>query len=247
MRVEADEDAVARRAAGRLATLLQAAIDTHGNAVVSLTGGGTAKRLYETLARPSEPWQDRIDWRRLHLFWGDERHVPPDHPESNYGMARDALLRHVPVPAAQIHRMHGELSDARDAAIAYEEALRAGFAAAGRDALEFDVMLLGLGADAHIASIFPGSELLDADRAGVARVAAIFARHLEAWRITLTPRALLDAESILVIVAGEQKANAVWAAREAPPDVVRYPAQLLREAGSRVEWIVDAAAAGRAL
>lgn len=247
--VLADEDEVAAHAAERITALVEAAIRTRGSAVVSLTGGETPRLTYSLLGNPAHPWRRRLDWTRLHLFWGDERHVPPDHPHSNYGMARDELLRNVPIPVAQIHRIHGELSDARDAAAEYEQALRHGFAAAGRETPTFDVMLLGLGEDAHIASIFPGSELLawrdaPADGRGTPlhpapRVAAIFAPHLKSWRITLTPAALVDARSILMIVAGKQKAQAVWAAREAPPDVARYPAQLLREAGDRVEWIVD--------
>ena len=241
-----DERGVATEAAERVTTLVERAIAGHGNAMVCLTGGSTPKRLYALLADEARPWRRRIDWARVHLFWGDERHVPPGHADSNFGMARQALIQHVPVPENQVHRMRGELADARDAARAYEQVLPAAFTAAGRADLTFDVMLLGLGEDAHIASIFPGSRLfasIDVTSAIPRDAEAVWASHLEAWRITLTPPVLLDARAILMIVAGGTKAEAVDAALQAPDDLHRWPAQLLRPAGDRVEWILDRAAA----
>ncbi len=256
-----DEDASATSAAERIAALVEAAIVARGAAMVCLTGGGTAQRTYEWLADEARPWRSRIQWTHVHLFWGDERHAPPDHPESNFGMARRALLSRVPVPPEQVHRIRAELLDASAAARAYEATLRRAFSAAGRTDLTFDVMLLGLGEDAHIASIFPGSPLLDsyvgrgftprqAGREGPPyenddRVAAVWAPHLAAWRITLTPRALLDARALLVAVTGEAKADAVRAALDRPDNVTDTPAHLLRAAGGRVEWFMDAAAAAR--
>jgi len=179
----ADNDAdLARRAAARLTELIDGAADAHGQALMSLTGGSTPRALYSTLADPQQPWRERIPWPRVHLFWGDERHVPPDHPDSNYGMAKATLIDHVPIPDAQIHRMHGEIPDAHEAAVDYERTLNSvmsglsrsddvtsafpqsnGLASAFRRKSFFDVMLLGVGADAHIASLFPGSEFLDPD------------------------------------------------------------------------------------
>ena len=138
--------------------------------------------------------------------------------------------------------MRGEMPDASQAACEYGDELRDGFARAGRHAPTFDVMLLGLGEDAHIASIFPDSPLLGPDPA---RVAAVWAPHLNAWRITLTPPALLDARRIVMLVSGEKKADAVHAALELPIDVRRWPAHLLRMAEDRVEWFLDRAAAGK--
>lgn len=252
-----DEDALARASAERITTLIEDAIGAQGSAVICLTGGNTPRHLYELLGTESEPWRRRIEWPRVHVFWGDERHVPPAHPDSNVGMAKAALLDRVPVPAAHVHRMRGEI-DARDAAMEYEAALRSGFAAAGRNDQTFDVMLLGLGEDAHVASIFPGSDLLPRpdntdDKAPNSpypphppypgRVTAVWVPHLHAWRITLTPGALLDARAIMLVVAGAQKAAAVQAALEGPLDVPQWPAQLLRQAGDRVEWFIDRAAA----
>jgi 6-phosphogluconolactonase len=243
--VAADEQALAHAAAERTTAVIERSIAERGGAMVSLTGGSTPRRTYALLADEAHEWRDRIAWRHVHLFWGDERHVPPDHRDSNFGMANGALVRHVPIPRAQVHRMRGEMPDARDAARHYERRLNEAFAAAGRTDRTFDLMLLGMGEDGHIASIFPESELLERRPPDEAdRVAAVWAPHLDAWRITLTPAALLDSRTIALLVAGYAKAAAVHAARDGPLDVSRWPAQLLREAGDRVEWIIDRAASG---
>jgi 6-phosphogluconolactonase len=220
-----DEAALARQGADRITTIVAEAVRERGRALVSLTGGTTPRRTYEMLAHDSA----RLPWAHLHLFWGDERHVPPDHKDSNYGMARDALLAHVTIPPANVHRIRGELP-ADEAAHEYEREL----------AGTFDLMLLGLGADAHIASIFPGSPVLQ-ERERL--VAAPWVAHLNAYRITLTPPALLDARRIVMLVAGPDKAGAVKAAIESPEDPQRWPVHVLRSAGDRVEWLIDRAAA----
>lgn len=250
--IEADAETVAVAAAARTTTLIEQAVALRGSAVISLTGGQTPRRLYALLADPTYPWRSRIDWQRLQVFWGDERHVPPDHAESNFGMALETMLRHVPVPASAVHRMRGELPDAHDAAREYEGVLHAGFIAAGRRNQTFDLMLLGMGDDAHIASLFPGSVLLERTAHapgttidGAPLAAAVWAEHLKTWRITLTPPALLDAHAIIVVVSGEHKAEAMQAALELPEDIARWPAQLLRSADERVTWIVDRPASTR--
>lgn len=233
-----DEVDLASRAAERIAQLIADAAAARGSAIVSLTGGTTPRLLYSTLADSRQPWRNRIPWTQVQLFWGDERQVPPDDADSNYRMAKVTLLDHVSIPAEHVHRMRGELPDAHEAAADYERTLND----------PFDLMLLGVGGDGHIASIFPGSELLESPLERpptVRRVAAIWAPHLSAWRITLTPDAILDSRAIVVLVAGTGKADAVRAALDAPLDVKKYPAQLLRSAGDRVEWFVDRAAAER--
>ncbi len=222
-----NEFALADRAAERFTEIVAEAVGAHGAAIVSLTGGTTPKRMYELLA--TEPWRGRLPWDRIQLYWGDERHVPPDHRESNYGMARDALVRHVPIPASHVHRIRGELRP-DEAARLYERELPD----------RFDLMLLGLGVDAHIASIFPDSPVVEERRRGVA---APWVSHLKAYRITLTPPALLGSAHIVLIVAGAAKAPAVAAAIEKPPDPARYPVHVLRPAGDLVEWFIDRAAA----
>ena len=221
------ERELAERAANRFAGIVQAAVDERGAAIVSMTGGTTPKRMYELLA--TEPWRSRVPWRGVHLYWGDERAVEPGHEDSNYGMAYDALIAHVPLPPEQVHRIQGELPP-EEAAREYERVLPR----------TFDLMLLGLGEDAHIASIFPGSPVV---REQEHRVAAPFARHLNAYRITLTPPAIIAARQILMIAAGANKASAVAAAIEEFDDPDRWPAHILRRAGDRVEWVIDRAAA----
>lgn len=246
--VASDEIDLARQAAERATALIERAVGMHGRALVSLTGGSTPRRLYANLADGHQPWRNRIPWSDVHLFWGDERHVPPDHPESNYGMAKAALLDHIPIPAKHVHRIRGEMPIAADAAVDYEHTISnvvSGFSrtlpsGSSRTWL-FDVMLLGVGDDGHVASIFPGSELLATHPP--CRVAAVWAGHLNAWRITLTPEAILDSQSIVVLVSGERKAGAVHAALNAPLDVKKCPAQLLRAADERVEWLLDRDAA----
>jgi 6-phosphogluconolactonase len=239
-----DEIALAEAVADRLTAIAAHAAATFGNATICLTGGRTPERVYRLLADPMRAWRGRVDWGVIHLFWGDERHVPPHHPDSNYGMAARALIEQVPIPPAHVHRMRGELPDASAAAAEYEAQLRDGFERALRRDQTFDLMLLGLGEDAHIASIFPGSPLLE-EKPAPRHVAAVWAPHLNAWRITLTPPALLDARRIVMLVSGEKKADAIRAALETPTDVKRWPAHLLREADGRVEWFLDRAAAGK--
>ena len=243
-----DEQALAEAAAARFTAIAGDAIETFQSATICLTGGRTPERLYRLLADPSHPWRARIDWPLVHLFWGDERHVPPDHPESNYGMAARALLQQVSVAPAHLHRIRAELPDPREAALDYEMTVRDGFARAHRRNRTFDLMLLGLGEDGHIASIFPGSPLLETDPGAgsdAVLVAAVWAPHLAAWRVTLTPPALLDARAIVMLVSGEKKADAVHAAIELPTDVTRWPVHLLRQASDRVEWFLDRGAAAK--
>jgi len=259
LNVEAGADALVQGAAHRIAELLLDAAARYGHARLCLTGGSSPRQMYRLFGQPPDDILRKIEWTRIHLFWGDERHVPPDHPDSNFGMANELLIEPAAIPSAQVHRMRGELPDASAAAREYDSIVRRYQRPAG--APTFDVMLLGLGADAHIASLFPGSPLLDEfktaedlaafvaqERPGGAssvRAAAVWAAHLNAWRITLTPPALLDSHAILVVTAGAGKSGAVHTALRLEEDLSRYPAQLLRAADARVEWWMDRDAAGR--
>jgi 6-phosphogluconolactonase len=222
-----DEQTLAERVAERFLAIVADTVRTAGLARVCLTGGNTPKRLYELLA--TNAFAGRIDWERMHVYWSDERHVAPDHKDSNYGMTRDALLMHVPIPAAQVHRIRGELP-ADEGARLYERELPE----------RFDLMLLGLGEDAHIASIFPRSPVLSERER---RAAAVWVPHLKAYRITLTPPPLVSPSQILMLVSGDRKAAAVAAAIHEPDDPLRYPVHTLRRAGDRVQWFIDRAAA----
>ena len=227
---------LAEAAAEEFTGRAEEAVHARGRFVVALSGGSTPRRLFARLADPSQPFRDRIDWRAVHLFWGDERHVPPDHPESNFRMTRETLLDAVPIPAANVHRMRGEEPDAARAAALYEDELRAFFSGAPR----FDLVLLGLGADAHTASMFPGTAVM---RERERWVAAPWVEKLESFRITLTPAVLDRAAAVMFLVQGEEKAGAVRAVLEGDRDADRSPAQAVRPTEGEILWLLDRAAA----
>lgn len=231
--------ALASAAARHARDEARAAVAARGRFALCLTGGSTPREMYETLARDAD-LRDAFPWAATDVFWGDERHVPPDHRDSNYGMAHEALLRHVPLDASRVHRMHGEMPDAGAAAADYERTLREALALGPGEPPEFDLLLLGVGPDAHIASLFPGSDALrERERLAIAPWAA----HLDAWRITLAPPALVAARATAMLVAGEEKAEAVRVALEELTDPARWPVHLLRGARGPVTWFLDHAAA----
>ena len=212
----------------------QAAVATSGRYAVALSGGATPLGLFQLLA--DEPPYQNLPWSRTHVFWGDERHVPPDHPDSNYRMAKQVLLDHVGVPEAQVHRIRGEFADADEAAREYEQTLRSFF---GDGAMpRFDFALMGLGTDGHTASLFPHSPALtEMDRLVVAN------RTVLGERITLTAPVFNHCHCALFLVAGAAKAQAVHAVLEGPRDPDTWPAQLIAPIDGRLLWLVDQAAA----
>lgn len=235
--VVADAAALAREAAHRVVDLARHEIDRRGRLTLALSGGSTPRALFRLLATP--PQAGEIDWSRVHVFWGDERTVPPDDDESNYHMARLALLNHVPIPPGQIHRIEGENPPA-EAAAAYEARLREVFGLAVGEPPDFGLMLLGIGADGHTASLFPATRALEVtDRLVVENVVP----QLGTTRITVTVPVITEAANVLVLVAGADKAAAVRRALEAPYDPIQTPSQVLRTAAGRVTWLLDAAAA----
>lgn len=232
-----DPAALARRAVELFAGVVESVVSRRGACALALSGGSTPKAIFRLLAEPPE--LERIPWRRLSVFWGDERSVPPDDPESNYGMARATLLSKVPIPADQIHRMEGERPP-EEAAAAYEATLRRVFRLRDDQLPVFDLQLLGLGADGHTASLFPGTPALQVrDRLCVANPVP----QQRTTRLTLTRPVINASATILMLTAGREKADAVYRALEGTPDYERTPAQLLREARGRVVWLIDEAAA----
>lgn len=229
-----DAAALAHAAAARIAVLANETIAARGAFYIALAGGGTPKQLYLTLG--AKPYRAQIDWRRVHVFFGDERAVPPDHADSNYRMAADALLSRVPLPDEQVHRIPMELPSARDAARAYRQALDR--VPKADDQPCFDLILLGVGADGHIASLFPGTAAVDED---VAPVVADFVPALGTWRVTLTFPVLNAARHLMILAAGAPKAPVVRAATDAQR-AKNLPVQRLSP--SALEWYVDRAAAG---
>jgi len=245
VRVLPDVRAVQRAAAEEFAARIEAAVGARGVAFLALSGGSTPRGFHTLLADPAESFRARVPWTRLHVFWGDERPVPPDHPDSNYRMAHDTLLGHVPIPPAHVHRVAGEDPDHTRAAERYARELREVFAPHGR--LEggwprFDLVLLGMGTDGHTASLFPGTDAVhETTRLAVAAWVAKLGSH----RITLTPPALNRADTVLFLVTGSDKAETLAAVLEGPsqPDV--YPSQVIRPATGPLIWLVDRAAAAR--
>lgn len=231
---------LARAAAGELEAAAARAVAERGRFTVALAGGSTPRRLYELLADAGEPWRARVPWERTHVFFGDERHVPADHPESNYRMAREALLAHVPV--ASVHRMRGE-DEADGAARSYEAELAAffGLAAGGRPPA-LDLVLLGLGTDGHTASLFPGSVALRERRRWVV---APFVEPLGAHRITLTLPVFGGARQVMFLVSGPDKADALARVLAPRPADDPPPAARVHPRTGALLWIVDEAAAAR--
>ncbi len=226
----ADPEALARQAAQWITGL---AGSSSGRFAICLSGGSTPRRLYQLLA--DAPYRDALPWDRLHWFWGDERFVPWDHPDSNYRMAREALLAHVPAPAQNIHGIATE-GDPAAAAGAYERVLKSYYGAETLDPARplFDVMLLGLGPDGHTASLFPGTSLLDERH----RWAAEIAGARPEIRITLTYPALESSRHTGFLVAGADKREML--ARALAGDQA-LPAARLRPVGELV-WFADTAA-----
>jgi 6-phosphogluconolactonase len=220
--------------ARRVAVLLASAVAARGRGRIALAGGRTPEALYRLLADP--PYRDQIPWESVEVFWGDERCVPPDHAESNYRMAHEALLSRVPIPPGNVHRMAGEAGDPSAAAGDYEAVLHRACGIPPR----LDVCLLGLGPDAHTASLFPGSPALEETPRSVA---AVWVETFRAWRLTLTPPVLNAARYVIFLVCGADKAEALRAVLEGPAAPERYPAQIVRPPEGRVEWLLDREAA----
>ncbi len=225
-----DTDALYRAAGEHVAARARDSIGGSGRFTLALAGGDTPRRLYALLASPS--FRGRIDWTRTHLFWGDERLVPTSDPRSNYRMVSETLLSRAYVPEENVHRARADLPP-QEAAADYERVLDEFFG--GMPA--FDCVLLGMGADGHTASLFPGSAALRvSDRIVVA------AEHRGQARVSLSLQALNAARDLLFIVIGMPKASALAAVLEGPLDR-DLPAGLVHPAAGNVTWLVDRAAA----
>ncbi len=237
-----DAEALATAAAERFVALAAETIARHDRFAVALSGGSTPKALYSRLASPDDAM--RVEWDRVHIFFGDERCVPPDHPDSNYHMAREALLNRVPIPRHCIHRMHGEM-DPQEAAQEYEETLIGFFNTRpdeqARGKPRFDLILLGLGEDGHTASLFPGSTAV---REEWHWVLAVNPEHAPQWRLTLTPVVLNAAANGIFLVSGEAKRERLREVLEGLCRPDELPAQIVSPTDGTLQWMVDQQAAG---
>ncbi len=235
--VFSDLEALSRAAAERLVQLARTAVTERGRFDLVLAGGSTPRRLYELLAGE---YGDNIAWHQVHLFWGDERCVPPDRPQSNFKLAQETLISRVPLPAENVHRIPAELEPPREAAAAYERLLRSHWPQAAWPA--FDLVLLGLGADGHTASLFPGDPVLEEQESWVRAVLAPPAYEIR-QRITLTFLAINSARAIYFLVSGEVKVPALHAVLEQNGSAL--PASRVRPAEGEPRWFLDEAAAER--
>jgi len=221
--VLADKEAVSHAAAQRFAALTRHA--STDPCAVALSGGSTPRRLFELLSRA--PYKDKVPWPQVHLFWGDERCVPPDHADSNYRMTREMLLDHIDIPPQNVHRVRGELPPPQ-AAQEYRAELESILGPSPR----FDLILLGMGSDGHTASLFPDSSALDErEQAAV----AVYAEHLDSWRVTLTLPVLNRARHVLFLVTGATKARALARIRAGEP----LPAARVRPDPGTLTWLLD--------
>ena len=236
VRVFPDPQALAEAAARHVVESAQAAVDARGAFSIALSGGSTPRELHLKLASP--PLVEQVDWSRVHVFFGDERCVPPDDERSNYRMAEETLLNRVPIPRNQIHRMRGELPP-EQAAEDYERELRDFFK---DEPPRLDLILLGMGDNGHTASLFPG---LTAVHEQQRWVVAEYVAEVSMWRITLTPVIINLAREVIFLVAGAAKADMLRQCIEGRFAPDERPAQIVRPSPGEVVWLIDAAAAAK--
>ena len=221
-------------AAARFIQLAKRNIASKGKFTVALSGGGTPRPVYAALGEPENSCQ--VEWTKAHLFWGDERPVPPSDPESNFRMVKEVLLDRIEIPEANIHRVHTEM-DVRLAAFQYEEELRQSF---NGDWPDFDLVYLGMGDDGHTASLFPHSAGLNEDHRWFI---ANYAPGRKSWRLTLTANAINAAKTVLVLVKGKEKAGILKTVLTGPQDHQAYPIQMIKPVTGEMVWLVDEDAA----
>ena len=233
LRQFADASTAAEACAAQILGWLREALENPGLAALAISGGSSPRRMFEIFA------QAEFDWRRVHLFWVDERAVPPSDAQSNFKLANDTWLAPGNFPKPNIHRVHAELKPA-EAAARYAEDIQRFFGLAAGEMPHFDVVHRGMGPDAHTASLFPGEPLIE-NRADIA--AAVWVEKFKQWRITLLPGALLAARHTALLVPGADKTAALRSVLNQPFDPLHYPAQIA--SGEGAVWFVDAAAAAQ--
>ena len=232
-----DLEEISQRAVRHVVKLAGETILGKGAFRVALSGGSTPRSLYTLLA--SEPFVGQVEWEKVHFFFGDERAVLPSSEESNYRMAFDSLFSKIPVPRKNIHRIKGEEESASET---YEKDLRESFGLMGDDLPRFDLILLGMGDDGHTASLFPDTAAIDVTDK---MVASVYVEKLDSRRITLTAPVIQNAENIMVLVSGRDKAEALGEVLSGLFRPRLYPLQLIRHATGEVVWFVDTPAAAK--
>lgn len=229
IKIVPDAATLARTAAQEFHRLAEAAVQERGRFSVALSGGNTPRAVYSLLASEHK----QLQWDHIHIFFGDERHVPPGHPDSNFRMASESLLSKVPIPEKNIHRVHAEL-DAEAAVEEYDQQLRDFFHLTDHDWPRFDLVFLGIGEDGHTASLFPESKALaEVSR----RVVANWVEKFKTFRITLTLPVLNHAAEVAFLVSGAGKAQILKEVLR--PGTKKYPAQYVQPENGRLLWLVD--------
>jgi 6-phosphogluconolactonase len=231
--VAATPQEAASQCAGKILELLQASLAANPRATIAISGGSTPKLMFADLAKA------RFDWARVHLFWVDERGVPPTDAQSNYKLAKETFVDPAHFPSANVHRIQAEL-DAKEAARLYAAEIQQFFSLGSSDLPRFDIIHQGMGPDAHTASLFPGEPLID-DRTNIA--AAVYVEKFQQWRITLLPGVLRDAKETIMLVAGEDKAEPLRSVLRGPYEPKKYPTQVAIGDRTNVLWYLDRAAA----
>jgi 6-phosphogluconolactonase len=229
-----DTAELSRQSAERFSELVNQSVQSSGRFAVALSGGSTPKHLYSRLS--SADYKDRVRWNNVYLFWGDERCVRPDHPESNFGMVQEALLSKIKIPAENIHRMAGE-REPQAAAAEYERQLQEFFGLESGALPRFDLILLGIGEDGHTASLFPGSDALNETER---LVIAPFVDKLKSYRLTLTLPVLNHGAEVWFLVTGSSKAAAV---KQALSGSSELPAAKVQPINGKPTWFITQDAA----
>ncbi|HZD50572.1 MAG TPA: 6-phosphogluconolactonase [Silvibacterium sp.] len=239
-RVYDGADALSRAAAEHFLETAQSAVAARGKARIAVSGGRTPKATFELLANPSEHFLKAMPWAKIELDWVDERCVPPDHPDSNYRMTKEAMLSKVPLKPDQVFRIEGEL-EPEAAAARYESTLRAQFRLEGAEVPRFDALALGMGDDGHTASLFPHTAALH--ELGRISVANHVPQQKESWRVTLTWPVIVEAAEVFFLIEGKSKADPLHRVLQGPYDPETFPSQLIQPKNGRLLFLLDRDAA----
>ena len=238
LEIVSSPESLARRSLELFVADAKKAMDVKGGFHVAISGGNTPRRFFELLAEAAE--SKALDWNKIHLFWVDERYVPPDSEWSNYKLAADTFLNKVDIPQENVHRIPTGYSDFQAAASEYEETIRRVFSLGAGQLPEFDLIMLGMGAEGHTGSLFPNS-YAPFDTENLACV--VYAMDEKLNRITLTHPVLCAAAHLAVLVSGGEKADILKEVFTCEPDEVRYPIHILWSVLDKVTWLVDSEAA----
>jgi len=237
--IEADNQSICNASARALVQLIDDTLQVSEKFTIALAGGTTPKVLYQLLA--TEELSQQIPWQQIHVYFGDERSVGPEHEDSNYRMACEALLNHVAIPSENIHRIQGEANNIKSAAASYAQELDQGLSKNEDNYPQFDLVLLGLGPDGHVASLFPDTDILKQKDAWAD---AVWVEKLSTWRVSITYPLINHAKHVWLFVAGETKANIIEQVLGDKAEEFSYPVQGI-EAQGQLLWFLDEAAASK--